>query len=184
MPISVETPFSARPNATETPYERLYTPLPLAEGTRDDCVHYFDGADYQYDVSGTDWNSNCEVVMEVYNVDPESFSTWNAGLNISDPNCSFQKGVQYCGSWYLQTVDPASDSSESTPAPTTPTSTSTSTSKSPTGPAPSSPTHTGQPQKCNKWHTIVDGDTCGTVPKKYSITFKQFLKWNPAVSSD
>lgn len=176
IPGSVETPFSARPNATETPYYRLYTPLPLAKGTRDDCVHYFDGADYQYDVSGTGWNNNCDVAIEVYNVDPESFSTWNAGVGISDPNCSFQKGVRYCGSWYLQKAEPASDDSESTSTPTTPIPIPTSTSETPTGPAPTFPTHTGQPENCNKWHTVAGGDTCEIVPKEYSISLEQFLK--------
>lgn len=176
---SIETPFGERPNATATPYERLYTPLPLAQGTRDDCVHYFDGADYQYDVANTGWSSNCEVVIEKYNVDPESFSTWNAGLDISDPNCSFQTGVRYCGSWYSEKNDPVSDDTDPPPSTTSaPPSTTT------TRPGPTAPTHTGQPQNCSKWHTIVDGDDCETVQKKYSISAQQFLKWNPAVSSD
>ena len=42
----------------------------------------------------------------------------------------------------------------------------------------------GQPANCNAWHTIVDGDDCDNVPKKFGITRAQFLEWNPAVSSD
>ena len=52
------------------------------------------------------------------------------------------------------------------------------------GPTPPAPTHTGQPANCNKWHVVEEGDTCSSVPAKYGITLKQFLEWNPAVSSD
>lgn len=58
-------------------------------------------------------------------------------------------------------------------------------SPSPTdSPTPPAPTHSGEPPNCNKWHVVEDGDTCETVPAKYGITKKQFLAWNPAVSSD
>ncbi|KAK2594660.1 hypothetical protein QQS21_007636 [Conoideocrella luteorostrata] len=50
--------------------------------------------------------------------------------------------------------------------------------------SPGGPVHEGQPANCNAWHTIVKGDTCDTVPKKYGITRAKFLEWNPAVSSD
>jgi hypothetical protein len=50
--------------------------------------------------------------------------------------------------------------------------------------SPGGPVHPGQPENCNGWHTVVKGDTCQSVPQKYGISFKQFLAWNPAVSSD
>ena len=50
--------------------------------------------------------------------------------------------------------------------------------------SPGGSVHPGQPSDCNAWHTIVDGDNCDSVPKLFGITREQFLKWNPAVSSD
>jgi LysM repeat protein len=49
---------------------------------------------------------------------------------------------------------------------------------------PPGPTHTGQPASCNKWHVVVNGDSCSSVAAKYSITTAQFFSWNPAVSTD
>ncbi|KAK7425110.1 hypothetical protein QQX98_000024 [Neonectria punicea] len=49
---------------------------------------------------------------------------------------------------------------------------------------PGGPVHDGQPKNCNAWHTVKEGDDCETVPKKYYISKKQFLVWNPAVSED
>lgn len=49
---------------------------------------------------------------------------------------------------------------------------------------PEGPVHEGQPENCNAWHTIAEGDTCATVPGKYGISQAQFMEWNPAVSAD
>ncbi|EAS33736.3 LysM domain-containing protein [Coccidioides immitis RS] len=180
IPTAIETPFPARPNATAAPYERLNPSLPLAKGTRDGCVHYFDGADYQFNLTDTDWHSNCEVAIEVYGVDPESFAVWNAGLgNVSQPECAFKEGFRYCGSYYLQKDDVESEN----PTPTMPPDTTT-TAATTTGPSPTSPTMTGQPSTCNKWHTVEQGDTCDTVTQKYGLKREEFLAWNPSVSSD
>jgi hypothetical protein len=49
---------------------------------------------------------------------------------------------------------------------------------------PAAPVHPDQPSNCIGWHTIVDGDDCDTVPKRYQISKSEFLAWNPAVSKD
>jgi hypothetical protein len=54
-------PYTERPDATNTPYTRLYTALPKATGMRDDCVHYFAGDDNQYNLTGSPYASNCEL---------------------------------------------------------------------------------------------------------------------------
>ncbi|KAM0350174.1 hypothetical protein ACHAPU_003339 [Fusarium lateritium] len=51
-------------------------------------------------------------------------------------------------------------------------------------PNPGGPVHDGQPKNCDAWHTVQKGDDCESVPNKYSISKKQFLAWNPAVSQD
>ncbi|DAA75949.1 TPA_exp: LysM domain-containing protein [Trichophyton benhamiae CBS 112371] len=181
--------FEDLPDATENPYPRPPPGPPIAEGTRDDCNYYFDGAEFQYNVTNTYWNSNCQIPPpQVYRVDPESFESWNAGLgNISRPECSFKPGFRYCGRYYA-----LSDDSDE-PTPTTPITTSddpTSTSATPTTPttsskpSPGAPTMTGQPSACNKWHTVTNGESCTVIPKTFGITLEQFLAWNPTVKSD
>ncbi|TPX09630.1 uncharacterized protein E0L32_009231 [Thyridium curvatum] len=49
---------------------------------------------------------------------------------------------------------------------------------------PKAPTFPDTVSNCNLWHTIVSGDTCYSVEQKFGITSKQFLQWNPSVSSD
>ncbi|KAF2007436.1 carbohydrate-binding module family 50 protein [Amniculicola lignicola CBS 123094] len=50
--------------------------------------------------------------------------------------------------------------------------------------SPGGPVHPGQPSNCNGWHTVVFGDNCQSVARRYGISMQQFLAWNPAVSSD
>ena len=157
-------PYTERPDATASPYTRLYTPLPEATGTRDDCVHYFPGDSFQYNLTGSIFASNCELAAATYNVDLEDFGLWNPGLgNVSDPACAFEKGVRYCGSWYLQERG------------------ATPTNASPTPPGP---TMSGSPADCNEWTIVTDGLSCTDLASDAGISLAQFLAWNPAVSSD
>jgi hypothetical protein len=50
--------------------------------------------------------------------------------------------------------------------------------------SPGGSVHPGQPENCNGWHTVVKDDNCQSVSQRYGISLEQFLKWNPAVSSD
>ncbi|KAL2068497.1 hypothetical protein VTL71DRAFT_14834 [Oculimacula yallundae] len=49
---------------------------------------------------------------------------------------------------------------------------------------PTGPTQPGTVSNCNKYHTVVKGDDCGTLESKYGITHTQFITWNPAVSQN
>ncbi len=158
-------PYTERPDATETPYPRLYTALPEATGTRDDCVHYFAGDDYQYNLTGSPFASNCELAAETYNVDLEDFGLWNPGLdNVSDPACAFEKGARYCGSWYIEQDNAATTTDDS--------------------PTPPGPTMSGSPADCNEWVIVTDGLSCTDLASEAGISLEQFLAWNPTVSSD
>lgn len=37
---------------------------------------------------------------------------------------------------------------------------------------------------CNRWHTVVSGDSCWDLWQTYGITETQFVTWNPSVSND
>ncbi|KAL8801882.1 MAG: hypothetical protein Q9182_004171 [Xanthomendoza sp. 2 TL-2023] len=49
---------------------------------------------------------------------------------------------------------------------------------------PQGPTQPGTISSCNKWHTVKTGDTCFTIERDFHISHPDFLKYNPAVSSD
>lgn len=181
IPITIDpsatftgVPFTNLPNATVTSYDRPYTPAPLATGVRDDCVHYFNGDDYQFNSTELGfWTSNCELAARNYNVEDDSFAAWNAlGTNVTDPACSFEPGERYCGSWNVQAPDSIT---ETVPPPTT---------TGDGGPSPPAPTHTGQPADCDEWHVVVEGDSCQSVADGAGISLNQFFDWNPAVSKD
>lgn len=235
--------FTDLPDATYVTPTATATSVPFADGTRTDCNNYFNGDIFQTDLTGSYWNSNCELAAATYDVDLESFGTWNTGLgNITSPTCGFQTGVQYCGKLYFG--DPPPTISEGSTLPirdgaspnctqyidvedgdncqnildlydltiaqffalnsavksdcsglwtgyqycirasgsTPPTSTTTFVGNPP--PSPTSPVQTGQPSNCDKWYTIVSGDSCSSVEQMFFITHTQFRQWNPAVSED
>lgn len=162
-------PFTMLPNATMTLDPRP-TQLPLATGVRDDCSFYFKGDEYQYspDVFGY-WNSNCEIAASNYNVDFDSFVSWNSlTTNVMDPACVFQVGLRYCGSWGLPPIQTTTEEPEPTG----------------TGPQPPAATHEGQPEDCDGWHVVSSSDSCQSVADNAGISLATFLEWNPAVSGD
>jgi hypothetical protein len=46
------------------------------------------------------------------------------------------------------------------------------------------PTQTGTAANCDKYHMVVDGDSCSAIESEYDITFAQLYTWNPAIGSD
>lgn len=67
------------------------------------------------------------------------------------------------------------------PTTTAPTQTSTSsTTATSTTASAVSPTQTGMPANCSKYHQAVDGDGCWAIANEYGITLDQFYAWNPA----
>ncbi|KAK0670018.1 carbohydrate-binding module family 50 protein [Cercophora samala] len=152
------------PSTSQPPVE---TPpnheLPIREGAISTCTEYADVPD--------DWE--CTDVLENYELTISQLFEYNPAVK---SDCSgLWPGMAYC----IRAPGYDEDDS-STSASGTMTATTTSTSSA----SPGGPTHTGQPANCNKWHVVVSGDTCETVPTKYGITNAQFLSWNPAVSSD
>lgn len=77
-PTAPSTPYSALANATYTTISATTTPSPLAIGSRSDCNGYFLGEVFNNQViTGTNWDSVCELAAAVYNVDLVDFGIWN-----------------------------------------------------------------------------------------------------------
>ncbi|KAM7196838.1 LysM domain containing protein [Rhypophila sp. PSN 637] len=49
---------------------------------------------------------------------------------------------------------------------------------------PPAPTLSGTIATCKRWHVVASGNTCDIIEAQYGITHRQFLTWNPAVSSN
>ena len=112
------TPFSNFPTATYTTVTESTTPLPLATRTRDDCNKYFDGEIFQSNLTGSNWNSQCELAASTFGVDLGDFALWNPDIgNISLASCSFKSGVQYCGKLYFGSPPPDLETSDTTTLP-------------------------------------------------------------------
>ncbi|KAL4911937.1 hypothetical protein BDW62DRAFT_206942 [Aspergillus aurantiobrunneus] len=57
------------------------------------------------------------------------------------------------------------------------------TTTSTAGPVPTQ-TQTGIVSDCNKYYTVISGDSCAKIEGNYGITFAQFYEWNPAIGSN
>ncbi|RPA93364.1 hypothetical protein L873DRAFT_1816021 [Choiromyces venosus 120613-1] len=53
----------------------------------------------------------------------------------------------------------------------------------PATPAKPSPTQSGIPSSCKKWHLVASGDTCASIASSQGISLANFYSWNPAVGS-
>ncbi|KAJ6104824.1 hypothetical protein N7523_011144, partial [Penicillium sp. IBT 18751x] len=138
-------PYTERPDSTESPLHAAVHPPPRSHGHAR--------------------RLNCELAAATYNVDLEEFGLWNPGLgNVSDPACAFEKGVRYCGSWYLKAGN------EGTPTDASPT--------------PPGSTMSSSPADCNEWAIVTNGLSCTDLALEAGISLEQFLAWNPAVQSD
>ncbi|KAI9642412.1 hypothetical protein NHQ30_009217 [Ciborinia camelliae] len=129
--------------------------FPIREGAIDTCTEFAD-------VPG-DWE--CTDILAIYELTIAQFYAYNPAV-----------GSDCVGLW------PEMAYCIRAPGYTSPSSSSVPTSTSSLGPA--GPTHTGQPASCNKWHVVVDGDSCASVAAKYGISTAQLFSWNPAVSTD
>ncbi|KAK4031910.1 hypothetical protein C8A01DRAFT_41650 [Parachaetomium inaequale] len=119
-----------------------------------------------YDVVAGD---TCDTIPVAFGITRAQFLSWNPAVS-SDCTQNFWVGYAYCvgvGSSPAPTSTPAAGSSGA-----------------PGSPIPGAPTFSGIPCTCNKYYTIVSGDTCPTVAAKFGISRDQFLAWNPAVSAD
>jgi hypothetical protein len=76
---TVTAKFSDLPAATFSQPTATVTGRPLANGTRQECDTYFDGAYFQRNVSGSRWNSNCAFAAEIYEISLDALAFWNPG---------------------------------------------------------------------------------------------------------
>ncbi|KAK4210693.1 hypothetical protein QBC37DRAFT_442589 [Rhypophila decipiens] len=133
-----------------------------------------------------DRGATCESFASSWGLSVEELQKLNPG--VSCPNIVISQ--EYCVIGEV-TADPTTTSSTAKPPTITTTAkvsttstgttlkTTTTSTKAP--PAPSN--MPGLAENCDKFHMIVEGDTCDSLAKKYSITVAQFHSWNTFVDS-
>ncbi|KAK8048097.1 LysM domain-containing protein [Apiospora saccharicola] len=190
------------------------TPLPLANDTRDGCAYYLLGDDWQQDISGTSFTSNCQFAAQVLGVELVDLQVWNPRMveNCNFTVVVFPSGAPTCtdilenyhltiAQFYKMNPSVGADCSglwagykycvrapgiePSQPATSGVPSSTTSVPTTSTAPTAPAQTLDGQPKNCNKWHVVkADDYDCGVLERKYGLTHAQLLAWNPAISQD
>jgi hypothetical protein len=87
------------------PIADLPTPLPLAQGSSDDCFLYFNGSSIQDAtiLTDTDWGNLCQYAAALFSVSNAELALWNPSLpNITSSSCTFDTALRYCGRRYEQ----------------------------------------------------------------------------------
>ncbi|KAL8350544.1 hypothetical protein RB598_005716 [Gaeumannomyces tritici] len=158
------TAFTLLPDSTMVPYERNDTRSPLADGTRDDCAHYLEGAWFTNVTSGGSLGSVCALAASNYFAELEALGLWNPSLgNTSDPGCRFEVGKRYCAQLYW-------DANGAQPVPD--------------GPLYEYELREGYIKGCTRFSDVPLGWECSDIYDYYGITKEQFYQYNPAVGSD
>ncbi|KAJ6084471.1 LysM domain protein [Penicillium sp. IBT 16267x] len=151
---STTTKTTAVTTTTTAPYS------PQQTGIISSCNKY-------YDVVADD---SCAAIASTNGITLADFYTWNPAI-----------GTDCAGLWtgYYVCVGISGSSSVTTTS-TTKTATSTAATITATGP---SPQQTGIISTCNKYHDVVEGDTCASIASANGITLANFYAWNPAVGT-
>ncbi|KAL6230075.1 hypothetical protein BDW75DRAFT_245169 [Aspergillus navahoensis] len=117
------------------------------------------GCQKYYTVASGD---DCSTIESMFGITLAQLYDWNPSIGETCTNLWL--GYAYCVKG---------------PSPTTKTTTTTTT----TNTAPSQ-TQTGIAPNCNKYHTVVSGESCAGIESSYGITFAQLYEWNPAIGDN
>ncbi|KAF5606295.1 uncharacterized protein FSUBG_6128 [Fusarium subglutinans] len=171
--------------------------IPIANGTRKDCVEYTYIANITDNPVANCWSlcniwdqspqvmsyNTCENIMAQYFLDITQFYSMNPTIG---KDCT---GLAMC-TWYCVSIWPDGDApgvDDSVPvisATTTAKSGSTGASATNTASATPSPIQTGMVSNCNSFYKVQAGDGCWAISNAKKINLDDFYKWNPAVKTD
>ena len=151
------TPVSAPTYSTPTA-----TGYPLAEGSVPNCFQVFD-------------NSYgpllCYIAADLFGVSVKDWVVWNpsvlaaAGGHYASDTCFLANETQYCGSFYDQSLVPATDpASMFLPVPTDATANAT--------------------NQCLDWYQSQEGDTCDIICQMADVPYSSLYSWNPALGEN
>ncbi|KFZ09528.1 hypothetical protein V502_08694 [Pseudogymnoascus sp. VKM F-4520 (FW-2644)] len=160
--LNAEATVARRTDAPHTTYHTT-ADKPTQSGIAANCNKFYDI------VKGDD----CETVAAAFKITKTQFLAWNPAVS-ADCATNFWVGDSYCvGTGKAGVGSTKSSRSTKSDAPHTTVHTK-----------PDKPTQTGTICNCNKWYDVVEGDDCGAIATAFKIKLADFLKMNPAVSSD
>jgi LysM repeat protein len=126
----------------------------------------------------------CETFADSWGITVNALKSINPDLDCA----KFDDSVDYCVSGQANDDEPTKTTTTSKAAETTTTvttSSSTETTQTPTTTSSASdhdPTQPGLTENCDKFHRVVDGDSCDAIEAAAGITHSQFSKWNPYIN--
>ncbi|KAK3390168.1 hypothetical protein B0H63DRAFT_519403 [Podospora didyma] len=162
IPFATLTPIASA--TTTRPIINTPIPLPLAAGTADDCVRYFNGSDFQDAsvITGTRWANQCQYAAALFSVSNTDLALWNPSLpNITTSSCVFSSTLQYCGRRY--DGNPPDD---------------------PVNLGLEFPIRAGAIAACSEYGDVPSDWTCADVLHNFDLSRAQLFEYNPAVGAD
>ncbi|CAI7592359.1 unnamed protein product [Penicillium pancosmium] len=126
----------------------------------------------------------CETFADSWGIAVDDLKSLNPDLDCS----KFDDGTEYCVSGEANDNEPTETTTTSTDPETTTgvtTSSSTKTTEAPSTTSSASdhePTQPGLSENCDKFHKVVDGDSCDAIEASAGITHSQFSEWNPYIN--
>ncbi|KAL5387455.1 hypothetical protein PMIN02_008148 [Paraphaeosphaeria minitans] len=154
-------------------------PAKIPQGTESTCSCFAQ-------VNGEDWPDyaeDCAGLVEQTCIDVSNIAKWNPWVG-TDCDSGLYKdlaaGDTRAVCIGIGGTKPIFTSSASKMVPTR----TMSTPATPVSSATHGPTQSGIVADCTRFHTVVDGDTCGAILTTYGLSLAQFYAWNPAVGSE
>lgn len=126
----------------------------------------------------------CETFADSWGIAVHDLKSLNPDLDCS----KFDDETEYCVSGEANDDEPTKTTTTSTAAETTTAVTTSSSTKTTEAPSTTSsasghePTQPGLSENCDKFHKVVDGDSCDAIEASTGITHSQFSKWNPYIN--
>lgn len=131
--------------------------------------------------TGATAGDTCDSFAGNWSVSVDELKSLNPGLDCSN----FDGSKEYCVLGTDEEDEPSKTTTTSKVDQTTSTSTSMGSTQPPSTTTPANdhePTQPGLTDKCDKFHLVVDGDSCEKIQKDASISQAQFSKWNPYIN--
>lgn len=125
----------------------------------------------------------CESFADSWGVTVDQLKSINPDLDCA----KFDDSIEYCVSGEVNDDEPTKTitTSKAFETTTTLTSSSTEATQAPTSTSSGSdhePTQPGLAKNCDKFHKVVDGDSCDAIVASTEITYSQFSEWNPYIN--
>lgn len=145
------------PPPTSTGGNGIATPTPTQDGMVSNCnkFHF------------VETGQSCQAILSLYSLSQATFFAWNPATGST------------CSGLWANTYACVGVIGGATTTTTTKTSSTTGN-----GISTPTPTQSGIPSNCNKFHYVQTGQGCQLIADTYSVPLATFYAWNPAVGKD